>query len=105
MIVTTTEAVPGKKVVKVVGLVKGSTIRAKHLGKDIAVGLKSLIGGELGYYTQMLSEARDEAVERMVKEAQKAKADAVVCVRLTTSTVMANAAEVLAYGTAVKLGK
>ncbi|MFQ5648022.1 MAG: YbjQ family protein [Candidatus Aenigmatarchaeota archaeon] len=105
MIVTTTECVPGKKVTEVLGVVKGSTIRAKHLGKDIATGLKSLIGGELGFYTQMLNEARDQAIQRMVEDAKKLKADAVINVRLTTSMVVANAAEVMAYGTAVKLGK
>ena len=103
MIVTTTENVPGKKVTKVLGIAKGSTIRAKHVGKDIMAGIKSIVGGELKGYTEMLNEAREEALERMKMDADGMGADAVINVRLMTSTVVTGAAEVLAYGTAVKL--
>ena len=103
MIVTTTETVPGKKVTKVLGIAKGSTIRSKHVGKDIMAGLKGIVGGELKGYTEMLNEAREEALERMKMDADCMGADAVINVRLMTSTVVAGAAEVLAYGTAVKL--
>ncbi len=103
MIVTTTDTVPGKKVTKVLGIAKGSTIRSKHVGKDIMAGLKGIVGGELKGYTEMLNEAREEALERMEMDADGMGADAVINVRLMTSTVVAGAAEVLAYGTAVKL--
>ena len=84
---------------------KGSTVRAKHIGKDIYAMLKQLIGGEIKGYTEMINEARDEATKRMVAEAKKLKADAIVNVRFATSDVMQGSAEVLAYGTAVRLGK
>jgi Uncharacterized conserved protein len=103
MIVTTTDTVPGKKVTKVLGIAKGSTIRSKHVGTDIMAGLKNIVGGELKGYTEMLNEAREEALERMEMDADSMGADAVINVRLMTSTVVAGAAEVLAYGTAVKL--
>jgi uncharacterized protein YbjQ (UPF0145 family) len=103
MIITTTETIPGKKVQEILGIAKGSTIRAKHLGRDIMAGLKHLVGGELKGYTEMLSEARDQSMERMEAEAEKLGADAIVNVRLLTAEVMQGAAEVLAYGTAVKL--
>lgn len=104
MIVTTTEGVPGRSTVEVFGVVSGNTIRAKNVGKDIGAGLKSLVGGELKSYTKMLTEARTEARDRMVAEAASAGADAVVNVRFTTSQVAGGAAEILAYGTAVRLG-
>ena len=102
MITTTTDFIPGKEIKECLGIVKGSTIRAKHLGKDILAGLKHLVGGELREYTEMINESREEAVKRMIKEAEGLKADAVVNVRLVTAEVMQGAAEVLAYGTAVK---
>lgn len=105
MIISTTDSIPGKSSKQVLGVVKGSTVRAKHLGRDIMAGLKHIIGGELKGYTEMLNEARDQATERMIDEAKKLKADAVVNVRFVTAEVMQGAAEVLAYGTAVKLGK
>ena len=105
MIITSTEAVPGKRVSKILGVVRGNTIRAKWFGKDIVSGLRQIVGGELKEYTEMLTEAREEAMKRMIKEAKKLDADAVMNVRFTTSSVMRNAAEILAYGTAVKLGK
>lgn len=101
MIVVNTETIPGREIGEVLGLVRGNTIRAKHLGKDIMAGLRNIVGGELTEYTEMISEAREEALNRMVAEAEKLKADAVVNVRFTTSQVAASAAEILVYGTAV----
>ncbi len=103
LIVSTTFEVPGRDIEEVLGIVTGNTVRAKHIGKDILAGLKNIVGGELQEYTEMLSDARKEALNRMVKEAEKLGADAVVGVRFTTSQTMAGAAELLAYGTAVKL--
>lgn len=103
MIITTTEGVPGRKVKEVLGVVRGNTIRARHVGRDIMAGLKTIVGGEIKSYTQMISKAREEAVSRMKAEAEKLGANAVIVVRFTTSDVMPQAAEVLAYGTAVKL--
>ena len=103
MIVVNTETVPGRRIDAVLGLVQGNTIRAKHLGRDIAAGFKNLMGGELKGYTELLTEARNEAVERMIGHAEQLGADAVVNVRFTTSAVAAGAAELYAYGTAVRL--
>ena len=103
MIVTTGNEVPGKKVVKVLGVVKGSTVRARNVGRDIGAGFKSLIGGEIKTYTDMTKDSREEAYNRMVNEAIGLKADAIIGVRFMTSMVMAGASEMLAYGTAVKL--
>ena len=103
MIIVTSCRVEGKEVGKTVGLVSGSTIRARHVGRDIKAGLKSIIGGEITDYTKMMSDARDEAVRRMVADAEKKGANAVIGMRFTTSMIMPNAAEVLAYGTAVVL--
>ena len=103
MLISTTENIAGKKIKETLGIVKGSTVRAKHLGTDIMATLKQLVGGELKGYTQMVNDARDEAIKRMVEEAKKLKADAVVNVRLATSDVMQGSSEVLAYGTAVRL--
>lgn len=102
MIVTTTDSVNGARI-EILGIVFGNTVRSKHLGKDIMSGLKSLVGGELQEYTEMLSEARTEATNRMINEAQRMGADAVINVRFTTSQTTAGAAELLAYGTAVRL--
>ena len=101
MIILTTNDFPGKKVTKVVGLVKGSTIRAKHIGKDIGAGFKNLLGGELKSYDEMLREAREIAIQRMVEDAESQGANAIVGFRLTSAAVMQGAAEMLAYGTAV----
>lgn len=103
MLVVTLEEIPGRKVEKVLGLVSGSTIRARWLGKDIMAGLRTLVGGEVKEYTEMMQKARSIAMERMVEEAEKLGADAVLGVRLATSMVMSGAAEIIAYGTAVKL--
>ena len=102
MIITTTEQVPGQEY-EIVGVVSGNTVRAKHLGKDIMSGLKSVVGGELQEYTDMLSDARKESINRMINDAKQMGADAVVNVRFTTSQTTSGAAELLAYGTAVKL--
>lgn len=103
MIVTTTEQVEGKRIVKTIGMVRGSTIRAKHVGKDIMAGLRGLVGGEITDYTKMMAEAREEAMNRMIEVAEKEGANAIIAVRFGTSMVMQNAAEVLAYGTGVVL--
>jgi uncharacterized protein YbjQ (UPF0145 family) len=103
MIVVNTDFVPGREIVEVVGLVRGNTIRAKHLGKDLMAGLRNIVGGELTEYSEMISEAREEAMNRMINEAEKLGADAIINLRLTTSQVAAGAAEILAYGTAVTL--
>ncbi len=105
MLITSSETIEGKKISETLGIVKGNTIRAKHLGKDIIASLRNIIGGEIKEYTEMLNEARDQSVKRMVEDAEKMGADAIVTVRFTTSTVIGGAAELLAYGTAVKLKK
>jgi len=101
MIVVNTEKVPGKKVVKVFGLVKGNTIRARHLGRDIAAMLRAIVGGEVKEYTKMMAETREQSLDRMIEEAVKLGANAVINVRFSTSYIMQGAAELLAYGTAV----
>ncbi|KJS23297.1 MAG: hypothetical protein VR72_01820 [Clostridiaceae bacterium BRH_c20a] len=101
MLLVNTENIPGKEVQQVIGLVKGSTIRAKHVGKDILSGLKHLIGGELTEYEEMLREARQISVGRMVEEAEGKGANAIVNIRFTSASVSQGAAEVLVYGTAV----
>jgi len=103
MYVTNIESIPGKTIVEHFGLVQGSTVRAKHIGRDLMAGLKNLVGGELKGYTELLSEARDEAVQRMLSEAKKMGANAVVNVRFATSSVAQGAAELFAYGTAVRV--
>lgn len=102
MILTTTETISGKQL-ETLGLVKGSTIQSKNIGKDITQGFKTLVGGELKAYTEMMNEARALATKRMVAEAETLGADAVVCIRYASASVMQGAAEVMAYGTAVKL--
>jgi len=103
MIITTSGYVEGKSVVRTIGLVKGNTIRARHVGRDIMAGLKGIVGGEISDYTEMMSEAREQAIKRMVEDAEAERANAVVSMRLATSMIMQNASEVLAYGTAVVL--
>ena len=103
MLTSTTSEIPGHSVAQVIGVVTGNTVRSKNVGKDIGAGLKSMVGGELKSYTAMLAEARDESLARMVEAAQAQGADAVVMVRFTTSAITEGAAELLAYGTAVKL--
>lgn len=101
MIIVTTESVPGRSIREVKGMVKGSTVQAKHIGKDILAGLKNLVGGEINDYTELLTEARRVAIQRMTQEAEQLGADAIVTVRLQTSAVMDGASEIIAYGTAV----
>ena len=103
MIYTTTQVVPGREIVEVLGVVTGNVVQTKHIGRDIAATFKSIVGGEIGGYTEMLTEARHQAISRMVQSALELNADAVVGLRFTTSTIMSNASEILAYGTAVKL--
>lgn len=103
LVITNTEGVPGYCVAEHLGLVQGSTVRAKHMGRDIMAGLKNIVGGELRGYTELMEDARKEAIRRMEEQATALGADAVVNVRLTTSTITQGAAELLAYGTAVKL--
>lgn len=103
MIVSTTENIPNKKVSEILGIARGSTVRARHLGRDIFAGLKNIVGGEIEEYSKLLNQSRDQAMQRMINDAQKMGADAIVNVRLTTSMVMQTTSEVLAYGTAVKL--
>ena len=104
MIITTSDQIEGKKVTKTIGLVRGSTIRARHLGSDIMAGLRGMVGGEISEYTRMMAEAREQAVQRMVEDAEKQGANAIISMRFTTSMIMSNAAEVLAYGTGVVVG-
>ena len=101
MILATTENIPGKRLVKTVGLVKGNTIRARHIGRDIAATLRNIVGGEITDYTKMIAECREEALDRMIAQAAENGANAVVGVRFATSEMMEHAAELLAYGTAV----
>jgi len=103
MIITTSGQVEGKTIAKTIGLVKGSTIRARHLGKDIMAGLRGMVGGEITEYTKMMAEAREQAIQRMVEDAEKQGANAIVSMRFTTSMVMQSASEILSYGTGVVL--
>ena len=105
IIITTGNEIPGKKIIKILGVVKGSTVRARNVGRDIGAGLKSIIGGEVKTYTNMTINARDEAYNRMINQALDMKADAIIGVRFTTSMIMAGASEMLAFGTAVKIDK
>lgn len=103
MLVSNIEIIPGRKVVKHLGMAQGNTVRTKHFGKDLLAGLKNIVGGELKGYTELLQEAREEAVQRMVDQAKAMGANAVINVRFSTSSVAAGAAELFAYGTAVVL--
>ncbi|MGF1518526.1 MAG: YbjQ family protein [Nodosilinea sp.] len=104
IILTNIETIPGRTITQHLGLVQGSSVRAKHLGRDIAAGLKNLVGGELKGYTELLQEARQEATDRMVQEAQRKGANAIVNVRFATSSLTQGAAELFVYGTAVRVG-
>lgn len=105
MLVTTQDFFADYEITETLGLVKGNTIRAKHIGKDIMAGLRTIVGGEIHEYSKMFSESREQATDRMISKAQELGADGIVCMRFTTSNVMQGAAELLAYGTAVKLRK
>ncbi len=101
MIVVSSNSIAGKKIVKTYGLVRGNTVRARHIGKDIVAGLKNLVGGEIHEYTKLLAESREQAIDRMVDQAKEHGANAIVDIRFTTSYIMANVAELLVFGTAV----
>ncbi|MCT4631322.1 MAG: heavy metal-binding domain-containing protein [Firmicutes bacterium] len=103
MIIVNTSEIHGREITESLGYVKGNTIRAKHVGKDLMAGLKQIVGGELKGYTEMLTEAREDAMARMIEDAKSMGADAIVNVRFSTSAIMQGAAEILVYGTAVKL--
>jgi uncharacterized protein YbjQ (UPF0145 family) len=103
MLLTTTDTLPGREVVEVLGIARGSSVRARHIGNDIMAGLKNIVGGEIEEYTKLQADSREQALERMVKDAEKLGADAVVGMRMMTSMVAQGAAEILVYGTAVKL--
>ena len=104
MIITTSGQVEGKAITKTIGLVKGSTIRARHIGRDIMAAFRGMVGGEISEYTKMMAEAREEAIQRMVEDAEKQGANAIIGMRFTTSMIMQNASEILAYGTGVVVG-
>lgn len=104
MIITTTETVPNREIVEILGIARGSTVRARNIGRDIFAGLKNIVGGEIDEYTKLQAQSREQALERMEQDAKRLGADAIVNVRLTTSMVMQGASEIMAYGTAVKLG-
>lgn len=103
MFLVTTSSIEGKPVLETLGLVRGNTIRARHIGRDIMAGLRTIVGGEIKDYTVMLDRARDQALERMMKQAEELGANAILGIRFTTSQTMAGAAEILAYGTAVRV--
>ena len=103
MIVVTTGEVAGKRIVRTLGLVRGNSVRARHLGRDVMAGLKGIVGGEVHEYTSLLAESREQALDRMVSQARAMNANAIVCSRFMTSQIATNVAELLAYGTAVIL--
>jgi len=103
MMISTIGHVPGKEIVEVIDIARGSTVRARNIGRDIFAGLKNLVGGEISEYTKLMADAREQALQRMIADAQSIGADAVINVRFTTAMVMQGCSEILAYGTAVKL--
>ena len=103
MIILTTETISGKEITQSLGIARGSTVRARNIGRDIFAGLKNIVGGEISEYTKLLADSREEAISRMIKDAESMGADAVINVRFTTSAVSQGAAEILAFGTAVKI--
>lgn len=104
MILSTTESIPKREIVEIVGIARGSTVRARNVGRDIFAGLKNIVGGEITEYTKLQAQSREQAMQRMIDDAKTLNADAVINIRFTTSMVMQGASEILAYGTAVKLG-
>jgi uncharacterized protein YbjQ (UPF0145 family) len=102
MILSTSHTIPGKEIKEVLGIVRGNTVRAKHIGRDIMAGLRNIVGGEITEYTKMLAESREQSIDRMIEEAKSMDADAIVGIRFVTSSVTQGAAELLVYGTAVK---
>ena len=103
MIITTTEFIPGREIVEALDIVRGSTVRARHVGHDIMAGLKTIVGGEIEEYTRLMAEARELAIDRLIADAERIGADAIINIRFSTSMVMTGSAEILAYGTAVRL--
>lgn len=103
MIITTTETIPGKEIKEILGIARGSTVRARNVGRDIFAAVKNVLGGELSEYTQLQAQSREEAIERMIEDGRRAGADAIVNIRISTSVITQGAAEILAYGTAVKI--
>jgi uncharacterized protein YbjQ (UPF0145 family) len=103
MIIVNTDFIPGKEISETIGIARGSTVRARNIGRDIFAGLKNIVGGEISEYTKLMADAREEAIYRMEKDAERLGADAIINVRFMTSSVMSGASEMLAYGTAVKL--
>ena len=103
MIITTTDTIPNKEVVEILGIARGSTVRARNIGRDIFAGLKNIVGGEISEYTRLQAESREQAMQRMKDDAKKMGADAVINIRMTTAMIMQGTAEILTYGTAVKL--
>ncbi len=103
MIISTTDIVPNREITEILGIARGSTVRARNIGRDFFAGLKNIIGGEISEYTKLQAESREQAMQRMVQDAERLGADAILNMRLTTSMVMQGASEILAYGTAVKL--
>lgn len=103
MIITTTNEIPGKEVVEILGVARGSTVRARNIGRDFFAGLKNIVGGEISEYTKLQAHAREQAMERAIADANKMGADALINVRMTTAMIMQGCAEILVYGTAVKL--
>ena len=104
MLISNISTVPGREIVEVLDIARGSTVRARSVGRDIFAGLKNLIGGEISEYTKLMADAREQALDRMIADAERLGADAVINVRFTTAMVMQGASEILAYGTAVRLG-
>jgi uncharacterized protein YbjQ (UPF0145 family) len=104
MIIATTDTIAGKNIVEVLGIARGSTVRARNVGRDIFAGLKNIVGGEISEYTKLQADSREQAMKRMIDDANRMGADAIVCFRLNTSVITQGAAEILAYGTAVKFG-
>ena len=103
MIITPTDTIPNKEVVEILGVARGSTVRARNIGRDIFAGLKNIVGGEISEYTRLQAESREQAIQRMKDDAKKMGADAVINIRMTTAMIMQGTAEILTYGTAVKL--
>jgi len=101
MIVVTSETIPGKRIVRTVGVVRGNTVRARHIGQDITATLKNIVGGEVREYGKLIAESREQSLDRMIEHATELGANAIICVRFTTSVMMAGSAELLAYGTGV----
>ena len=104
MILSTTDTIPKREIIEILGVARGSTVRARNIGRDIFAGLKNIVGGEISEYTKLQAQSREQAMQRMIKDAESLNADAIVNIRFTTTMVMQGASEILAYGTAVKLG-